>query len=179
MTETKTIKGTESLPELLIKTAELEAKVIESGGEISEFIENELATIESMTVHKTEAYHAVQTRMQATSDWLQSKIDELKKSQAAIESARDIIRERIKFLMQNFQVSELKGETIRYVLTRGANAVDVVDETQIPKNYIKTVVKTVESIDKKKILSDIESGAAVPGCQIREVYTLKTYGVKP
>ena len=101
-------------------------------------------------------------------------LDELKAEKKRVNDRIETITneiERTKQFLDRFVLKGEKFETARVRCSyRKTSSVEVVDESIVPKEYIKEKITTAP--DKTAIKSAIKDGKEVRGCNLREEYKL-------
>jgi len=71
--------------------------------------------------------------------------------------------------MRAAKIDKVKGRLFTLAFQKNPPSVEVMDESLIPSDYIKTVT----SVDRKLILEALKAGQAVTGCEIRQSESLR------
>jgi len=66
-------------------------------------------------------------------------------------------------------IDKVKGRLFTLAFQKNPPSVEVMDESLIPSDYIKTVT----SVDKKLILEALKSGHSVSGCSLSQSESLR------
>lgn len=94
---------------------------------------------------------------------VESELERLAKRKKQTESRIKSVREAIKACMQAADQKKVKTPLFSVTVADGREAVQVVDETAIPDDYMS--VKTTITPDKKAIAELFKAGSQVPGCE--------------
>ena len=127
-------------------------------------IENTLQAIESAIEIKAENTAALVKQLEATAEMITAEIERLQKRKAAVKNKADRIKSYLKMQLELAGMDKVKTVAFSISLQNTKAAVDVVDQSQIPSEYIKTKIE--QSIDKTAIYNAIKAGVAVPGAQL-------------
>jgi hypothetical protein len=158
---------------LIALSAEVEEDLITSGGEITEMIATKLAQIS----RKVDGSVFVLERFEKIEEHYKEKADKLLSIAHAAKVARERLKDYIKTAMEIQGVIDLEGDDFRFRITKAPPAVEILDQSKLPDEYI--VTKTTKAIDNKKIKAAIESGQKVPGADLRYSVGLRVYPRKP
>lgn len=94
---------------------------------------------------------------------VESELERLGKRKKQTEGRIKSVREAIKACMRAANQSKVKTPLFSVTVASGRETVQVVDETQIPDDYM--TVKTSITPDKKAIGDLFKAGTLVPGCE--------------
>lgn len=103
------------------------------------------------------------------SDLLKEKAEQLKERAKVKENKLERLKEYVKNSMITFDTKKIEDETVTVKLN-STKVVIVLDENQIPEEYLNTVVKVQP--DRRKILADLKLGKAIPGAELGESKTI-------
>lgn len=154
----------------------LEQKLLESQGETNPEIEALLVVEAELLPAKVDNYSLFMNRCKAVEQFYLERADFFYKVAKQLSNVQDQLNTNIKIAMQTMGVDELSGKDVRFKLQGVKAKVVIVDETLIPEDYKKEVIKY--EIEKERLRGDLEIGA-VPGARLEKSYSLKTYPATP
>lgn len=161
-----------SLVELSTQYAKLEYKLLESQGEITPEIENELANFEAKLPQKVDAYDFIINKIQANQAMLKSMADKYNAAARTLTNFEDSLKDRIKLAMINLDRTELLGHSTRFKLIKSKPKL-VIDESKLSDDYMKTTVQKVP--DKDLIRDALDSGQTIQGAKLEEVHYVRSF----
>lgn len=139
-------------------------RVFDNDGEVSEDLEQDLARVETMLIEKTDN---IVEWVEYQSDLLKliaekkKQLDELKKK---IDSRMDSFNFYVESCMGRLEKKALTGSTRTIKIRAKTDVVNIVNEKEIPLEFIKTKAET--SVDKAEIKKVLKMGADVPGAEL-------------
>lgn len=163
-----------TLIELMAQAQTLATEIMEAGGEVSPEIEKELIVNERALAEKIDGYVLIMEALADRSAYLKAKAQELSNVARGLESARENLKDRVKWTMLENEQMTFAGAHYRFKLSP-INPKYTFDLEAIPAKYKKIEVVKTEKADREAIISAIKSGEAVPGVRVEEVYSLRTY----
>jgi hypothetical protein len=149
---------------------QLEAQLIENGGELTEQLEQALIINKDELQHKSIQYGYVIKSLSDNVDAIDAEIKRLQGIKKVNENAIDRLKDTLSSAMQLFGIPELKTPTLK-INFRKSEQVVVNDVNALPSDY-KTI-KVTEQADKIKIKQAIKSGEDVIGCELVTVQNLQ------
>jgi hypothetical protein len=149
---------------------QLEAQLIENGGELTPEIEQTLIINKDELQHKSIQYGYVIKSLSDNVDAIDAEIKRLQGIKKVNENAIDRLKDTLSSAMQLFGIPELKTPTLK-INFRKSEQVVVNDVNALPSDY-KTI-KVTEQADKIKIKNAIKSGEDVVGCELVTVQNLQ------
>lgn len=162
-----------SLAQIMEVATTIDREIESTGGELSPELERALGLNADLTAQKVDATEYVIKQLDALSDHFKERAAEFMAAAKARSNLSERIRDRVKQLMLTHEKAELAGEYVRFVLSPSIPALVIEDETQIPKEFIKTVV--TEKIDNAAVKSALQTGTPVPGAHLTESFSLRSY----
>jgi hypothetical protein len=161
-----------NLIELALASSKLVDKIIESGGETTQEIEEALCQLDLTTSIKIDAYSSIIDKLENQSEFWKQQEEQCKKARKACESAADRLRENIKTYMLVQNRNEARGNLTRFVLSEHKPKL-VIEQLILPPEYMSEVKTYVP--DKEIILSKLEHGETISGARLEAVYCLRKY----
>jgi hypothetical protein len=149
---------------------QLEAQLIENGGELTEQLEQALIINKDELQHKSIQYGYVIKSLSDNVDAIDAEIKRLQGIKKVNENAIDRLKDTLSSAMQLFGIPELKTPTLK-INFRKSEQVVVNDVNALPSDY-KTI-KVTEQPDKIKIKQAIKSGEDVVGCELLTVQSIQ------
>lgn len=162
-----------SLTEIRMDLLKMEELLIENGGEISEEMSNYLEITEKNLAEKVDSYKNFIDHVETAIIFYKQKEEEAYKVRKGYENLIENLKNNLKFTMETLNTNELKGIDYRYKIVASKPRVDVVDENQLNKKYIKEKITYV--VDKELIKNDIDQGVTVIGARLVESYSLRNF----
>jgi len=162
-----------SLIQITNEFLELDRMLIESGGELNEEIENALALNQKDLQVKVDKYKLYMDHLKQRTEYFKDLETEARDARKVFENSSDKLKDRIKYMMNTLNVNEIDGEAFRFKLIEGKDKVVINDQTAIPQDYFIPV--TSFTLDKEKLLQDLQSGLKIDGVDIEVIKTLRTY----
>lgn len=96
------------------------------------------------------------------------RIEQLTAMRDRLVKSRDRVIGYIDNACRTAGIVEIQGDFVNIKYKNNPPHVEIADESDIPDEYRKTVVKTTMSIDKAKIKVDIQSGKEVAGAYLKQ-----------
>jgi len=149
---------------------QLEAQLIENGGELTEELSQALQINKDELQHKSIQYGYVIKSLSDNVDAIDNEIKRLQAIKKANENAIDRLKDTLSNAMQLFGISELKTPTLK-INFRKSEQVIVHDVNNLPQMY-KTI-KVTEQPDKMKIKEAIKDGEDILGCELITVQNIQ------
>ena len=133
-----------------------------TSGEIDEQTFND--TLSAMGVEeKLESYCKVIRQLEADAEMLKAEKDRIAKKQKTVENSIDRMKSAVtEFLKVQGKDKESAG-TFTVALSKSTK-VNVVDETQVPKEFL---IPQEPKVDKSSILKLLRNGETVKGCELQ------------
>lgn len=162
-----------SLVNIINEFSRLDSLLIESGGELTEELEQALALNEKNLQQKVDGYKLYIEHLKTRAEYFKNLENEAKEARKMFENVEDKLKERIKHVMSFLNVNEIEGETFRFKLIEGKDKLVVKDEALVSDEYKREVVSL--ELDKEKLLHDLQSGLKIEGVEIQVIKSLRTY----
>lgn len=166
MTDTKSLIAISRL------SAEIELKLIESEGLITEEIESMIAVSANMPA-KVDSYHEVIEKFIDTSERLKNKAKKYEAAAKRYSAIVDHLKENIRQVLREQGLPRLSGNEIHFRFVRGNPAVKILDATKLPGKYL--ITKTETNVDKALLASDLKNKIIVEGAELEETFTLRQF----
>lgn len=155
-----------TLYNLVKESNELIEKIIQNDGEMTEDIESLFEKNELLTASKIDSYDFIIKKLNAESELMKDKAKMFTSAAKSLSNNADAIKTRIKATMHEMNITELKGNSIRFTLSPSRPSM-LIDMDLLPDQY-----KKIEySADKDLINSD----EIIPGVSYTPSFALKTY----
>lgn len=151
----------------------LDSILIESGGELTEELEQALALNEKNLQSKVDGYKLYIEHLEKRAEYFKQIENEAKDARKMFENVQDRLKDRIKSVMSFLNVNEIEGESYRFKLIDGKDKLVIHDENAISDEYKKEVVSL--ELDKEKLMKDLQAGLKIDGVDIQVVKSLRTY----
>ncbi|EJT5913014.1 siphovirus Gp157 family protein [Clostridium perfringens] len=142
----------------------------EQEGLTVEMIHGALGQVEDDINTKIENTCKVIKEIEADSIGIDEEIKRLSALKKQKENAVKKLKEYVEFEMNGIGLNKVEGKLFK-ISFRKSKVVKVLDETKIPKEFIK--VKTTESISKTDLGKALKSGEIIEGAKLVENKTLQ------
>lgn len=142
----------------------------EQEGLTVEMIHGALGQVEDDINTKIENTCKVIKEIEADSIGIDEEIKRLSALKKQKENAVKKLKEYVEFEMNGIGLNKVEGKLFK-ISFRNSKVVKVLDETKIPKEFIK--VKTTESISKTDLGKALKSGEIIEGAELVENKTLQ------
>ena len=142
----------------------------EQEGLTVEMIHGALGQVEDDINTKIENTCKVIKEIEADSIGIDEEIKRLSALKKQKENAVKKLKEYVEFEMNGIGLTKVEGKLFK-ISFRKSKVVKVIDETKIPKEFIK--VKTTESISKTDLSKALKSGEIIEGVELVENKTLQ------
>jgi Siphovirus Gp157 len=162
-----------TLRELVSISSAIEDALIQSGGELTPELETALAVKDMQLPEKVDGYSLVIDRMSAVSEFYAEKAELFTRLSGAAKNVVSKCKDNIKFAMTEMNVTELAGYDYKFKLQNSPASVEMLDETKVPDAY--KIIKTVTTVDKKKVLEDLKIGVPVEGAELKQGTHVRSY----
>lgn len=130
-----------------------------------EAVQNSLEAIQGDFNDKAVAIIKLTENMTADTTAIDAEIDRLKARKQVIENRKKGLREYLLHNMQACKIDRIDCPLFTVTLRKGVESVEIVEQSQIPNEFIK--VEVVESPDKKAIKAALSAGTEVPGVTLK------------
>ncbi len=149
---------------------QLEAELIENGGELTPELEQSLIINKDELQHKSIQYGYVIKSLTDNVDAIDNEIKRLQAIKKTNENAIDRLKDTLSNAMKLYDIPELKTPTLK-INFRKSEQVIVHDVNSLPQMF-KTI-KVTEQPDKIKIKEAIKSGEDVIGCELVTIQNIQ------
>ena len=166
-----------SLVAMVDSVKSLETLLLESGGEITPEIQDQLMIKDASLPEKIDNYALVIERFKSLEDFYKQKADFVLKMAKAFGAAQDRMKDSLKAAMHTLETDELKGFDIRFKLSATKPSVVVDMPEALDTAY--TTIEQVTKINKDRIRQDLELGVPVAGARLERGFALRTYPNSP
>lgn len=140
---------------------ELASLLEESGGELTDDLEERLVINQEELNQKAENYALLIRQIEGKVSVIKAEMDRLKVLMTSKQNTATRLKDNIKKAMDMYDVKSIEGNLVKLTLRNNAESVVISDDAKIPKKFI---VKTVsESPDKKAIKEYLKGGKVIAG----------------
>lgn len=140
---------------------ELASLLEESGGELTDDLEERLAINQDELNQKAENYALLIRQIEGKVSVIKAEMDRLKVLMTSKQNTATRLKDNIKKAMDMYDVKSIEGTLVKLTLRNNAASVVISDDAKIPKKFI---VKTVsEAPDKKAIKEHLQGGKVIAG----------------
>lgn len=116
-------------------------------------------------IRKVDSFCRFLSLVESQAELAAKEIDRLKLRRDALQKTADRLEQYAIRLMQSQGLTKLEGDTAKLSLRSNVAAVEITDEAAVPPQF-KTITQKI-SCDKRAIKKAIDSGADVPGADLR------------
>ena len=116
-------------------------------------------------VRKVDDFGHFLAHLESQAELAAEEMERLKRREQVLTNTRRRLEQYAVHVMQSLDLKKLKGDTVTLSLRQNPPAVEIMDEEQVPAKF-KTVHQTV-TLDRRAIKRAIDSGAEVPGADLR------------
>lgn len=162
----------ESLKDLIRFSYEIEEKLIESQGLITDEIQKLIELKDAKLPVKIDGYAGFLERMVSLTKHYDEKAMQYANISNSIDKIIEKCEENLKEAMIGLGVKELVGIDVKYKLQNSPPSCVIDNEAFVPSDY---KVRKDPVIDKKKILEDLKLGVPVPGCHMEQGQYARKY----
>lgn len=145
---------------------QIEIMLQESGGEITEDLEEALNYISDNLTTKTDNMVGFVRSQEDFVGLIDSRIDELKDLKTKTQKGLQKLNDYILGCMDNLGEVKIEGQFNSMSIRKPTQVVDIYDEDELPLEYLKKKVVETMTIDKVQIKKDIKSGKEIPGAKL-------------
>jgi len=164
------------LSDLVILSAEIEALLVDSQGEITEAIENKLALRDELLPAKVESYAHIMEKMKALQQLYAKKANEFFKVAESCENIVDKLVERVDKAMTEMGVDQFDGIDSTFKRVKNPASLVITDESLIPESLLSIIPARTEP-NKQAIKEALKGGEIIPGVELRQTTRIKL-GIK-
>lgn len=151
----------------------VEILISQDEGDTSEEVVQTLVSLENQIANKVDSYVYVTDRLKVEAEYMKEKAKEFSNAARVLTNAADRIKLRVKEVMRESDMTEIKGEDFRLKLTPTKPRLVLGDMEDIREDYKVEVI--VKQIDKDKIVEALMAGLEVEGAHFEESFALRKY----
>lgn len=163
-----------TLSDIVFQVSEITNQIVESRGELSPELEAKLSEIDLSLARKVDSYSGVIERLDMEAEYWDRKAKEMKAIADSHKKLKESLRTRIKDAMRVMGKNEILGNDVRFKLVRSQPRLVIKDEKDIPAEF--QVVSW--EIDREKLKRALVSEMKIPGAELEESYSLRTFAKK-
>lgn len=164
-------ENSKSLYKITTEGISLIHRIVESGGEIDDAIDQALQINSSELAGKADAYSAVMDRLDNEAMYWKAKADECARVARSCSKAYDTMKDRIKAAMLTMSLREIEGEDVTFKLKPTTERLEI-DAALLPPEWKMTVTDVIP--DKERIKKALAIGESVPGCRLAGGFSFTT-----
>lgn len=148
-----------NLYEIDSELADLEAALIEAGGEIDEETEARFDALLDAREDKWRAYHAVSRRLNASAETVAAEIDRLSARHDALKRAADRVDGRLLESQIRNGHKSVESPIMKTTVSYAAPPLELlVDEAEVPTRFRKALPPPAPKADKRAIAAALKAG---------------------
>ena len=151
----KTEEGKKTLSELMQIYVEIENEIIDNGGEVTDEIEDKLASAESDVEEKVDNYEHFIRHLKGQIEYLKNQEKHYQTRRRTMENTIQKLRERLIYMLDYYKMPKLKTSTFNFKLGEShswqidSDKIDVAERERMIKNgYAEEVFKPHLSVIK-------------------------------
>lgn len=137
-----------------------------------EAVKNSLECIQGDFNDKAVAIIKLSENLEADTTAIDAEIERLKARKQVIVNRKNSLREYLLHNMQAANIQKIECPLFTASLRKGVESVDIIDQSQIPDEFVN--VEVVTSPDKKAIKAALNAGLEVPGAALKRGATTIT-----
>lgn len=130
-----------------------------------EAVKTSLECIQGDFNDKAVAIIKLSENLSADTSAIDAEIKRLQERKKVIENRKNSLREYLMHNMQAANIQKIECPLFTASLRKGIESVEIIDQSQIPDEFVK--VEVVTSPDKKAIKAALSSGVDVPGAALK------------
>lgn len=137
--------------------------------ETGEFSNEELHNYEELQMQRAEKQKNTilyYKSIEATELAVNAELERFQKLKASLAKKKQRIADLIAYSMDQGKQLEVDFVTCKAKFKKNPPKVVILDEAELPKDYVSVEVKEVTKIDKKAIKEAVKSGREVPGAEV-------------
>ena len=161
-------------------SGQIEAMLLESGGEITPEIE-ELLTLkeldQSSLIEQTDLLALSLERIQQTVGYYQSQINHLETLIKGLETTEGRLSSEIQGAMEKLNLEAIEGQLKTFKLRKSPPKVEILDELAIDPEFKN--MKISESVNKKAIGEALKAGQVLHWARLTQGRSLTIHTAKP
>ncbi|MEK4173340.1 siphovirus Gp157 family protein [Lysinibacillus sp. FSL L8-0312] len=143
-------------------------QLIESG---AEGLEDTLESLDLALEDKLEGYASIMKNVESDVNGIDAEIKRLQDRKKVLENGITRMKKAIEFSMLATEKREVSTPKFKFWIQGNKASVYILDESVIPKKYIKT--ERVSKIDKDAIAELLKAGKKVKGAELRQTESLR------
>lgn len=165
-----------TLSEIIDVRMSIEDMLYESGGEVTEEIEEALALSEGALESKIDGYYSVINKMNYGSEEIDKEIARLQALKKTKQNAVKNLKERLLYYMAKADIQRVEGTLCKVYRKNNAPSVVVENESDLYVAYafdydalvekLPSYIKLTMSLDKTKLKETLKGGQEVSGCKL-------------
>lgn len=163
-----------SLLEIIRESESLADTLLDNSGELPAELELALDNNKTQLIEKIDKYGAVIDYIKSRQAYALSRLQEWQKIADQCDAALESINTRLLQALDRLQASELHGLEYSFKTVLNPPKVEVINEQEIPAEFLITETKTTTRVDKSGITNAVKAGRNVPGVNVSRSYRLVT-----
>lgn len=157
----------------LVQQANVLSRMLaETNGEITPEIDALMANVDVKLPEKVDGYAIVLERLEFEESYWKGKANAYALIAKAHKALQERLKDRLKEAIQALGTDEIKGNDVRFKLSRVKPAL-VLNELKLDPTYKMTVTELVP--DKDRIRAALQEGAVIEGAELKESVSLRPY----
>lgn len=164
------MENKETMAQLTEFSIQLNQLLMESGGEITEELEQMFAELDLKTRHKVDAYAFAMDKMESEAEYWKQRAERCMRVAKSFLVARERLNNTIKNRMIVDGTNDLVGFESKFKLVKIKPKM-IINENILDNRFYKEAV--LRKIDRSLIEDAIKQGESVPGVVLEPVYTLR------
>jgi len=161
-----------SLTTIIQQISSLEQLLIESDGELTDQLEDQLKVKDIELPEKVDAYVYTIERLDQAREFYAQKAKQFQNIAKNIDQAVDRMKDNIKMAAEVLCTDELKGQDFRFKVQRSKASVIIDSLEKLPGEFI--ISEVVTKPDKKKLADALAQGP-IDGAHLEPQVSLRVY----
>lgn len=155
-----------TLNQIILMSQDIERRLIESDGQLTDEIQKDLELNDSLLPDKIDAYVYAINSLESKVDFISKRIEDLKSLEGSYLNNIDFLKSKLQHTIDILHLEKLMGSHFTVGTILNPPKVIISDESLIPDAYkiTKTVVTT--SVDKIRLQEVLKNGIPIEGATL-------------
>lgn len=162
-----------NLVEIVNQAARIEEMLIENGGELTPEIQELLSINEVLLPEKVDKYNAIIERMDNLGDYYEKKVLFYERIYKSAINLKNSLKDNMKSAMLSLGVEEMKGEDVKFKLSKTNPRLIITDEKKIADEFLTMETKPV--VNKDALKDHLKQYGDSAGAHLEDSYSLRVY----
>lgn len=140
--------------------------------EFDKWMAEQLASLANAEAEKADAYCYAIRHAEAEADFFRREAERFQQRRTYVESHIQRMKERITYIMREFDLKEIKGDRYKLALRKSTHVVVEVDPAKLPREFIR-IKPEVREPDKKAIGDALKAGTEIGGARLEDSWSVQ------